>query len=104
LKHMKKKAEAPIRFAFSTLKSIKDFAKAMENHIKNIYNCSYMCRLTARQLIDIVDFYGGTFIPAHVFTPYKSFYGNCCDSLFEIFDEKSFDKIPAVELGLSADS
>jgi len=27
---------------------------------------------------------------------------NIC--LFEIFDEKSFDKIPAVELGLSADS
>jgi len=58
---------------FPTLKSIKDFAKAMENHIKNIYNCSYMCRLTARQLIDIVDFYGGTFIPAHVFTPIKVF-------------------------------
>ncbi|WP_265444889.1 endonuclease Q family protein [Acetivibrio straminisolvens] len=89
---------------FPTLKSIKDFAGAMKNYIKNIYNCSYMCRLTARQLIDLVDFYGGTFIPAHVFTPYKSFYGNCCDSLLKIFDEKSFEKIPAVELGLSADS
>ncbi|HHV30488.1 MAG TPA: TIGR00375 family protein [Clostridium sp.] len=102
--HEKKGGSSHSLCFFPSLKSIKDFAGAMKNHIKNIHSCSYMCRLEAQQLIDIVDFYGGMFIPAHVFTPYKSFYGNCCDSLLEIFDDKSFEKIPAVELGLSADS
>jgi len=63
-----------------------------------------MSRLTAQELFDIVDSYGGILIPAHVFTPHKSFYGNCCDSLLEVFSPGAFDKIPAVELGLSADS
>lgn len=89
---------------FPALKSIKGFAGAMEKYIKNIYTCSSMCRLTGQELFDIVDFYGGIYIPAHAFTPHKSFYGNCCDSLLEIFNEKSFEKIPAIELGLSADS
>ena len=42
-------------------------------------------------------------IPAHAFTPYKSFYGNCTDRLEKIFKEK-YSRIPAIELGLSADT
>ena len=53
--------------------------------------------------MDIVEKYNGILIPAHIFTPYKSFYGNCTKSLKRIFKEK-FDKIFAVELGLSADT
>ncbi len=89
---------------FKTLKQIKDFSKEMSNHVKNIRNCCSMSRLTGQELFNLVDAYGGVFIPAHVFTPHKSFYGNCCDSLHEIFNNESFDKIPAIELGLSADS
>lgn len=89
---------------FPSLKSIKGFAGDMCKHIKNIYLCSSMSRLTGQELFDLVDFHGGIYIPAHAFTPHKSFYGNCCDSLLEIFDEESYKKIPAVELGLSADS
>jgi uncharacterized protein (TIGR00375 family) len=63
-----------------------------------------MSRLTGQELFDLVDAFGGIFIPAHVFTPHKSFYGNCCESLHAIFDDNSFEKIPAIELGLSADS
>jgi uncharacterized protein (TIGR00375 family) len=63
-----------------------------------------MSRLTGQELFDLVDSHGGILIPAHVFTPHKSFYGNCCDSLLEVFRRDSFDKIPAIELGLSADS
>jgi uncharacterized protein (TIGR00375 family) len=63
-----------------------------------------MSRLSGQGLFDVVDAHGGIYMPAHAFTPHKSFYGNCCDSLHAIFNSKSFDKIPAIELGLSADS
>ena len=42
-------------------------------------------------------------IPAHCFTPYKSFYGNCTDRLEKIFKDK-FPEVFAIELGLSADT
>lgn len=89
---------------FPTLKQIKEFSNEMSKHMKNIRHSSLMSRLTGQELFNIVDEYGGVFIPAHVFTPHKGFYGNCCTSLHEIFDDKSLNKIPAVELGLSADS
>ncbi|MEA4961464.1 endonuclease Q family protein [Lutispora sp.] len=89
---------------FPTLKHITDFSDEMSKHIKNIRSFSLMSRLTGQELFDIVDEFGGVYIPAHAFTPHKSFYGNCCKSLHEIFDDRSFGRIPAVELGLSADS
>jgi uncharacterized protein (TIGR00375 family) len=89
---------------FPTLKIIKEFSKEMEKHIKNIHTASLMSRLTGQELFNIVDEFGGIYIPAHVFTPHKSFYGSCCNSLLEIFNEKSFEKITSIELGLSADS
>ena len=54
-------------------------------------------------MIDIVAKYNGVLIPAHCFTPHKSYYGNCADRLKYIFKEK-FNKIFAIELGLSADT
>jgi len=89
---------------FPTLKQIKEFSAEMSKHMKDIRSSSTMSRLNGQELFDIVDQYGGIFMPAHAFTPHKSFYGNCCDSLHAIFDYKSFNKIFAIELGLSADS
>ena len=54
-------------------------------------------------IIDIVEKYNGILIPAHVFTPFKSYYGNCTDRLENIFKEK-YNKIFAIELGLSSDT
>lgn len=89
---------------FPTLKQVKEFSNEMSKYIKNIRLFSSMSRLNGQELFRVVDSYGGIFIPAHAFTPHKSFYGNCCDSLHDIFDDESFEKIPAIELGLSADS
>jgi uncharacterized protein (TIGR00375 family) len=89
---------------FPTLRQMKAFSEKMRPHIKNIEAFSSMSRLTAQELFNIVDGLGGILIPAHVFTPHKSFYGNCSDSLQNIFDQESFKKIPAVELGLSSDT
>ena len=88
---------------FPHLKDIKGFSKEMSNHIKNITLSTQRSDLSGYDLIDIVEKYNGILIPAHVFTPHKSYYGNCTDRLENIFKEK-FDKIFAIELGLSSDT
>jgi uncharacterized protein (TIGR00375 family) len=88
---------------FPSLKDIKAFSKEMESHIKNITLSSQRANISAYELIDIVEKYNGILVPAHAFTPYKSFYGNCTRSMKRIFKEK-YSRIPAVELGLSSDT
>ena len=75
----------------------------MSHHIKNITLSTQRSDLSGYELIDIVEKYNGILIPAHIFTPHKSYYGNCTDRLENIFKEK-LNKIFAVELGLSADT
>lgn len=88
---------------FPCLKDIKEFSKEMSTHIHNITLSSQRADISAYELIDIVEKYNGVLIPAHCFTPHKSFYGNCTDRLEKIFKEK-YSKIPAIELGLSSDT
>lgn len=88
---------------FPHLEDIKGFSKEMSHHIKNITLSTQRSDLSGYELIDIVEKYHGILIPAHVFTPHKSYYGNCTDRLENIFREK-FDKIFAIELGLSSDT
>ena len=88
---------------FPTLQDIKGFSKEMSHHISNITLSSQRANISAYKLIDIVEKYNGILVPAHAFTPHKSFYGNCTDRLEKIFKEK-YKKIPAIELGLSSDT
>ena len=88
---------------FPKLSDIKAFSKEMESYIHNITLSSQRACISAYNLIDIVERHNGILIPAHAFTPHKSFYGNCTDRLGKIFKEK-FDKIFAIELGLSSDT
>ncbi len=88
---------------FPYLKDIKGFSNEMSHHIKNITLSSQRADISAYDLIDIVEKYNGILIPAHCFTPHKSFYGNCTDRLEKIFKEK-YSKVLAIELGLSADT
>ena len=88
---------------FPHLEDIKSFSKEMQNHIKNITLSTQRSDISGYELIDIVEKYNGILIPAHAFTPHKSYYGNCVDSLKDVFKEK-FNKIFALELGLSADT
>ena len=75
----------------------------MKKHIHNITLSSQRADISAYELIDIVTKYNGILVPAHAFTPHKSFYGNCTSSLKRIFKEK-YDMIPGIELGLSSDT
>ncbi len=88
---------------FPYLKDIKGFSNEMSHHIRNITLSSQRADISAYELIDIVEKYNGILIPAHCFTPHKSFYGNCTDRLEKIFKEK-YSKVLAIELGLSADT
>ena len=88
---------------FPHLEDIKGFSNEMSKHIKNITLSTQRSDLSGYDLIDIVEKYNGILIPAHIFTPHKSYYGNCTDRLENIFKEK-YDKIFAVELGLSSDT
>ncbi len=88
---------------FPYLKDIKGFSNEFAKHVKNVTLSTQRSDLSGYDLIDIVEKYNGIVIPAHIFTPHKSYYGNCTNRLKDIFKEK-YNKIFAVELGLSSDT
>lgn len=88
---------------FPKLKDIVNFSKIMSEYITNINLSSQRARISGYELAKIVKDNNGILIPAHAFTPHKSYYGNCTKSLKRIFKER-FKDIFAVELGLSADT
>ena len=97
-------AEAMVIYnSYDNKSELLKFSKEMEKHIKNMTLSSQRADISAYDLLDIVEKYNGILIPAHAFTPHKSFYGNCTKRLERIFKEK-YSKIPAIELGLSSDT
>ncbi|WP_100010734.1 endonuclease Q family protein [Lentibacillus sediminis] len=87
---------------FPDLASIGQFTDWLSVRMKNITLSSQRYYGTAKELQYKVKELGGIFIPAHVFTPFKSLYGKgVVRSLREVLDP---DLIDAVELGLSSDT
>ena len=87
---------------FPTLGKMKAFSEWMSLHVKNISLSSQRIYVVGRELQKKVHELGGLFVPAHVFTPFKSLYGKGVrSSLSEVFDA---DGIDAIELGLSSDT
>lgn len=89
---------------FPFLKQITEFSKVMSRYITNIDLSSQQSGISAGQLFSIVRTIGGVLIPAHAFTPHKSLFGNCTDRLSKVFTEEMMENLPAIELGLSADT
>lgn len=87
---------------FPTLLLMEQFSDWMSQHMKNIHLSSQRIYCDGRTLQQKVHELGGLFIPAHVFTPFKSLYGKGVQhSLTEVFDPQLID---AIELGLSSDT
>ncbi|KOY81726.1 TIGR00375 family protein [Lysinibacillus macroides] len=87
---------------FPTLLQMKQFSNWMSQHMKNIHLSSQRIYCNGRTLQQKVYELGGLFIPAHVFTPFKSLFGKGVQrSLTEVFDPNMID---AIELGLSSDT
>lgn len=87
---------------FPSMNRLEDFARFIWQKVKNNRLSSQVCYLSARQLWEAVKKRDGFLIPAHVFTPFKSIYGNCAASLSAVFGDFAHE-ITAIELGLSAD-
>ncbi|OCT12459.1 hypothetical protein A8709_32040 [Paenibacillus pectinilyticus] len=83
------------------LQVMRDFTTWMSRHMKNVELSSQRIYVPARTLQDEVLGRGGILIPAHIFTPHKSVYGSATRHMNDLLDAA---QIPAVELGLSADS
>ncbi|WP_228547462.1 endonuclease Q family protein [Filobacillus milosensis] len=85
-----------------TLKRMRQFSEWYAQFVKNRTLSSQRMYIQAKELQKKVAEFGGLFIPAHVFTPFKSLYGKGVNkSLTEVFDPNLID---AVELGLSSDT
>ncbi|WP_017472247.1 endonuclease Q family protein [Amphibacillus jilinensis] len=87
---------------FPTLEKIKQFTEWLSPFVTNITLSSQRVYLSAQTFQKGVKAHSGLFVPAHVFTPFKSLYGKGVNkTLTEVFDPHLID---AIELGLSADS
>ncbi|MGG1675063.1 endonuclease Q family protein [Neobacillus sp. NRS-1170] len=87
---------------FPNLTIMREFSAWLSNHLKNIQLSSQRIYVSGRVLQTKVKELGGIFIPAHVFTPFKSLYGKGVNhSLTEVLDP---DLIDGIELGLSSDT
>ncbi|RBW70378.1 endonuclease Q family protein [Bacillus taeanensis] len=85
-----------------TLKKMKQFSRWLSVRMKNISLSSQRIYEKGIVLQSVVKELGGLFIPAHVFTPFKSLYGRGVkQSLTEVFNPILID---AVELGLSSNT
>ncbi|SNX55387.1 endonuclease Q family protein [Thermoanaerobacterium sp. RBIITD] len=85
------------------LKSMRAFSNTISKYIKNINLSSQRCKLNSIEVYKIVNDLGGFVVPAHVFTPFKSYYGSTTNRLSFVFKEY-FNDIKAIELGLSSDT
>ena len=84
-----------------TLTEMKLFSQWLATKVKNVQLSTQRMYATMDELQSQIETQGGLLIPAHVFTPFKSVYGNCTDSMAKLLDSS---KIPSVELGLSSDT
>lgn len=84
------------------LATMKNFSKWLSTQLKNIHLSSQRIYTPGRELQRIVKEMNGLFIPAHVFTPFKSLFGKGVESkLTEVFDANLID---GIELGLSSNT
>ncbi|WP_245888359.1 endonuclease Q family protein [Laceyella sediminis] len=83
------------------LEQMRELTAWLERYMKNVQLSTQRLRQSALALQEKVWEWGGLFIPAHVFTPFKSVYGNAAPRMEQLLDMK---KVSAVELGLSSDS
>lgn len=87
---------------FPLLKNMEHFSEWLSHRVKNIALSTQRIYENGRVIQQVVKDLDGLFIPAHIFTPFKSLYGKGVKkSLTEVFDP---EKIDAVELGLSSDT
>lgn len=87
---------------FPFISTMEKFTDWLKSRMTNINLSSQRYYGTAKELQNKVKELSGIFIPAHIFTPFKSLYGKGVErTLTEVLDPELID---AVELGLSSDT
>ncbi len=86
------------------LEAARDFTGFLAPLVTNVTLSSQRAQVTGEALARRVGAAGGFLVPAHVFTPYKGFFGQGGVDLGQAFSDRALDHVPAVELGLSADT
>lgn len=86
---------------FPYLSDIVEFSNWLSKNMRNINLSSQRLYVSVNELQLKVKELNGLFVPAHIFTPFKSLYGSCCNQMSEFLDISLVD---AVELGLSSDT
>jgi len=76
----------------------------LEKRVRNPRLSTQRCSAGLDEIVETVSGLSGFSIFAHAFTPHKGILGCCCDRLQPLLSGLPSDCIPAVELGLSADS
>lgn len=89
---------------FPSLVQMQRFSSLLSGYVTNPNLSCQRAKGTPEEWFDRVESLGGLFIPAHVFTPFKSLFGNMAESLAEVFRPDQIERLTAVELGLSADT
>lgn len=87
---------------FPTIAIMREFSNWLSGIMKNVQLSSQRIYVSGLELQRKVKELSGLFIPAHVFTPFKSLFGKGVNkSLTEVFDPALVD---GIELGLSSDT
>ena len=87
-----------------SIDSARGFSSWLGRRVKNLTLSSQRCSADPNEVVGYVAGLGGFCVPAHAFTPYRGILGACAERLAEVFDGACLRHIPAVELGLSADT
>lgn len=88
---------------FPDLDAVRRAAAGLTDRVTNVQLSTQRARLSAKDWLSMVEDAGGVFVPAHVFTPHRGFYGACARRLPDVFGAAA-GRIRAVELGLSANT
>lgn len=85
------------------LKNLKEFQRFVRSRVHNMQLSTQKTRIKARELVNLSCMLDGILCPAHAFTPHKGVYGFWTDRMARVM-EQDLKQIPAIELGLSADT
>ncbi len=91
--------EAHFLAYFSDIEHIGVYVEKLKPYVKNWQLSSQKAYVGFPQWLEAVEAAGGIWMPAHIFTPHKGIYGNCCARMQDVMQV-----LPqAAEMGLSAD-
>jgi len=87
-----------------TFEMAKRFSARLAKCVGNVNYSTPRCAMCAADLYRMAHDEGAMPMPSHAFSPHKSIYGNCVRRLQDAFPPDILARIPAIELGLSADT